>query len=58
LEQIDKNADNTNNGLAVSGDAFTEEQAKKAASARRKGKSGIFFWGMRFRVLMERVMKN
>ena len=37
LEQIDKNADNTNNGLALSGDAFTEEQAKKAASARRKG---------------------
>ncbi|MEK7180008.1 MAG: hypothetical protein AAB706_00875 [Patescibacteria group bacterium] len=37
LTQIDKNADNTNGGLAVSGDAFTEDQAKKAATARRKG---------------------
>ena len=41
LEQIDANADNANNGLAVSGDAFTEEQAKKASKARRKGGA---FW--------------
>lgn len=37
LSQIDKNADNANGGLAVSGDAFTEEQAKKAARAKRNG---------------------
>lgn len=37
LTQIDKNADNANGGLAVSGDAFTEEQASKAAKARRNG---------------------
>lgn len=37
LSQIDKNADNTNGGLAVSGDAFTEKQANEAANARRKG---------------------
>lgn len=37
LEQIDRSADNANNGLALSGDAFTEDQAKKAANARRKG---------------------
>lgn len=37
LVQIDKNADNANGGLAVSGDAFTEEQAGKAAKAKRAG---------------------
>lgn len=37
LSQIDKNADNANGGLIVSGDAFTEEQAKKAGDALRKG---------------------
>lgn len=39
LLQIDKNADNTNGGLIVSGDSFTEEQAKKAGDALRKGGS-------------------
>ncbi len=37
LTQIDKNADNTNGGLIVSGDAFTEKQAKGAGDALRKG---------------------
>lgn len=37
LSQIDKNADNANGGMAVSGDSFTEEQAAKAAKAKRKG---------------------
>lgn len=37
LEQIDKNADNANGGLIVSGDAFTEDQAAKASAALRKG---------------------
>lgn len=37
LAQMDKNADNANGGVAVSGDAFTEEQAEKIASTRRKG---------------------
>lgn len=37
LLQIDKNADNANGGLALSGDSFTEEQAAKAAKAKRKG---------------------
>lgn len=37
LMQMDKNADNANGGLALSGDAFTEEQAAKAAKAKRKG---------------------
>lgn len=37
IAQIDKNADNANGGLAVSGDAFTEEQAKKASKAKRNG---------------------
>jgi len=37
LLQIDKNADNANGGLAVSGDAFTVDQAKKAGDAKRKG---------------------
>lgn len=37
LVQIDKNADNTNGGLIVSGDSFTEEQAAKASKALRNG---------------------
>lgn len=37
LSQIDKNADNANGGLIVSGDAFTEEQAGRASKALRKG---------------------
>jgi hypothetical protein len=37
LKQIDINADNANNGIAVSGDAFTEEQAANVARLRRKG---------------------
>ena len=37
LTQIDKNADNANGGLAVSGDAFTEKQAAMAAKAKRNG---------------------
>lgn len=37
LVQIDRNADNANNGIAVSGDAFTEEQAQNLANKRRKG---------------------
>lgn len=37
LLQIDKNADSANGGLVVSGDAFTEEQAKKASKTLRKG---------------------
>lgn len=37
LKQIDKNADNANSGLIVSGDAFTEEQANNAARALRNG---------------------
>ena len=37
LEQVDKNADNANGGLAISGDSFTEQQAQKAAKAKRKG---------------------
>jgi len=41
LAQIDMNADNANNGIALSGDAFTEEQAMKAAHKRRKGAA---FW--------------
>lgn len=39
LTQIDKNADNANGGLIVSGDAFTEEQAQKAGKALRNGGS-------------------
>lgn len=39
--QIDKNADNTNSGGVVSGDAFTKEQAKQAADALRDGQ---FVW--------------
>jgi hypothetical protein len=37
LLQIDKNADNTNGGLIVSGDAFTEKQAQEASKALRAG---------------------
>lgn len=37
LTQIDKNADNANGGLAVSGDSFTEQQAAAAAKAKRNG---------------------
>lgn len=37
LQQIDKNADNANGGLIVSGDAFTEEQAQQASKTLRKG---------------------
>ena len=37
LLQIDRNADNTNGGLIVSGEAFTEEQANKASKALRGG---------------------
>lgn len=37
LVQMDKNADNANGGLALSGDSFTEEQAKKAGKAKRNG---------------------
>lgn len=37
LLQIDRNADSANGGLIVSGDAFTEEQASKAAKALRAG---------------------
>jgi hypothetical protein len=36
-KQIRKNAQNTNNGLAVSGDVFTKEQAYSVAGAVRKG---------------------
>ncbi len=35
--QIDKNIDSMNNGLVVSGQSFTEEQASQAATALRKG---------------------
>lgn len=37
LAQIDKNADNTNGGLIVSGDYYTKEQAGAATEALRKG---------------------
>jgi len=37
FEQIDKNADNTNSGLVVSGDVFTKEQATLAARELQKG---------------------
>ncbi len=35
--QIDKNVEGMNNGMVVSGAAFTEEQAAQAASALRRG---------------------
>lgn len=38
LKQIDRNADNTNSGLALS-DAFTDEEAAQAARAFRRGDS-------------------
>ena len=37
VRQIDKNADNANNGLAVSGDFFTKEEAAQVAAALRNG---------------------
>lgn len=37
LLQIDCNADNANNGIALSGDAFTQEQAMSFGKTRRKG---------------------
>lgn len=37
LRQIDKNADKTNGALALSGDAFTKEQATTAGTAVEKG---------------------
>lgn len=37
LRQIDKNADNTNGGMLVSGDSFTKEQASQVDSALRSG---------------------
>jgi hypothetical protein len=39
LRQIDKNADNTNGGLIISGDHFTKEQANQATEALRRGGS-------------------
>jgi len=35
--QIDRNVEGMNNGMVVSGSAFTEEQASQAASALRRG---------------------
>lgn len=40
LRQIDKNADNANGGMLVSGDAFTEAQAGKLSKALRNGGVG------------------
>jgi len=37
FEQIDRNADSMNGGLAVSGDAFTKDQAAQLSEAVRKG---------------------
>lgn len=37
LRQIDKNADNTNGGMLVSGDAFTKDQASQVDNALRNG---------------------
>ena len=37
LRQIDKNADKTNGGLAVSGDSFSKEQAAGVGKATEKG---------------------
>jgi hypothetical protein len=39
LRQIDKNVDNMNNGLILSGDHFTKEQAAEASAARMAGKT-------------------
>jgi len=38
LRQIDRNADNTNGTLKISGDAFSQEQAADVADAFRKGR--------------------
>lgn len=35
--QIDRNVEGMNNGMVLSGDAFTEEQASQAAAALRRG---------------------
>lgn len=40
LRQIDKNADNANGGMLVSGDAFTKEQAQQLSKALRNGGVG------------------
>ena len=40
LKQMDKNADNANNGMLVSGDAYTEKQANDLAISLRKGGVG------------------
>jgi len=37
--QLDRNADNTNAGMRISGDHFTQEQAGRAAKALEDGKS-------------------
>lgn len=37
IRQIDKNVDGMNNGMIVSGKAFTEDQAAQAAAALRRG---------------------
>lgn len=37
VRQIDKNADNANNGVAVSGDFFTREEASQVSAALRNG---------------------
>lgn len=39
INQIDRNADDVNGGLKVSGDHFTKEQAALAGEALRKGKT-------------------
>lgn len=39
IKQIDRNADNANSGLKVSGDYFSKAQAQEASEALRKGKA-------------------
>lgn len=39
LRQIDKNADQTNNSLVISGDNFTRDQAADVAEALRRGRA-------------------
>lgn len=39
VRQIDKNADNTNGGIVVSGDHFSPEQAREAGEALRRGQT-------------------
>ncbi len=39
LKQIDRNTDNINGGIAVSGLAFNKEQAAQVAEARRQGRT-------------------